>query len=404
MLSAFKFRLYPTEEQEAVLVKMVDAARRLWNDALAHRKWRWEEFRLSTSYSAQAWVLTEARKSDSELHELYSQAAQDILRRLDKAFKVFFQGVARYPRFKPTNGFGSFSYPQAYNGSVKLNEKTLDLSKIGDVSIVVHRDVPSNGRLKTCTVQKERCGEWYAVLTFEIPGQNPEPKTIFASPVGADLGLKSLIATTDGKKIGHPQFLRKSERRLKRLQRRLSRRQKGSKNREKARRLLAIQHAKVSREREDSNHKLTTDLVKRHDAIFFEDLRIKSMVKNHSLAKSISDAGWAQIQRFAEYKERRIGGIVATVPAEYSTQECFFCSVLNPIPLNIREFDCAGCGRKLDRDLNAARIVLKRGCAKVGQGMPELTPVEIVPPLSKPNLGASAIVEAGTIVGGPNGL
>jgi putative transposase len=378
---------------------MTEAARRLWNDALEHRQRVWENERRSVTYNEQAWILPKERQADSELGLLYSQSAQDILRRLDKAFKAFFDGVAEHPRFKPANTSSSYTYPQAYNGSVNMNEKTIGLSKVGTVSMVVHREAPSNGKLKTCTVIHEASGNWYVSLTYEVDASIPKTVSI-SSAVGVDLGLKSLVATTDGVKIPHPNYLRKTERRLVRLQRLVSRKQKGSKNRARARHLLATCYAKIARQRKDFNHKLTTDLVRRHDAIFFEDLRIANMTRNHSLAKSIQDAGWGQILSFAKYKEERAGGVFETVQSTYSTQECFFCGTLNPVTPNVREFDCVGCGRRLDRDLNAAWIVLKRGIAKVGQDMPELTPVEIRPPPSELNLGACPVGEAGTTGGG----
>ncbi|MDV3278252.1 MAG: transposase [Nitrososphaerales archaeon] len=399
MKSAFRFRLYPNRRQERKLLRMVVAARRLWNDALVHRKRRWEEKRLSTSYSQQCWIFTAERHADPLLGGLYSQAGQEILKRLDKAFKAFFEGRARYPRFKKFSASGSFTYPQAYNGSVKpdVARKRLFLSKVGNIKVVFHREMPPSERLKTCTMVREPNGEWYASLMYEDDVQIPEPVKAFTSPLGIDLGLKSLMATTDGVKIPHPQFLRKAERRLKSLQRKLSRTRKGSKNRKKARRRLAIQSSKVARQRADFNHKLSAELVRKHDLVAFEDLKVRNMVSNHALAKSIADAGWGQLRSFSEYKAARSAKLVVRVPPAYSTQECCFCGALNQTPLRVRVFDCRGCKRTVDRDFNAAWIVLKRGLAQVGQDMPELKPVETAP-LPAPATGrANPAGEAGTI-------
>ncbi len=378
---------------------MIEAGRQLWNDALAHRKRRWEEKRLSTSYSQQCWILTAERQADPLLGELYSQAGQEIIRRLDKAFKAFFEHRTRYPRFKKFSEAGSFTYPQAYSGSVKPDavRKRLFLSKVGNVKVVFHRELPSRReKLKTCTVVREPNGEWHASLVYEDDEEAPQLLTKIASPVGVDLGLKSLIATTDGVKIPHPQFLRKAEGRLKGLQRNFSRTRKGSKNRDRARRLLAVQSSKVSRQRADFNHKLSAELVRRHDLVAFEDLKVRNMVRNHALAKSIADAGWGQLRSFSEYKAKRAGKLVVKVLPAYSTQECCFCGALNQVPLSVRTFDCRGCMRTLDRDFNAAWIVLERGLAQVGQDMPELKPVETGPLPVSTTGRASPVGEAGT--------
>ena len=404
-MKALRFRLYPNPEQEARFVSTIEACRYLWNDALTHRKRRWEEERKSTSYTHQQWILTAVRNSDPKLQQVYSQAAQDVLHRLDRAFKSFFERRARYPKFKKRSCSGSFTYPQAYNGSVKpdLLRKRLFLSKIGNVKAVFHRSLPRDAVLKTCTVVREPCGEWYASLVYEdvVPLQDVEipigqvPQVV-ASPVGIDLGLKALITTSDGIGVPHPRFLRDAEKRLKRLQRSLSRKKKGSKNRFKARQRVASQHARVAQQRADFNHKLSNHLVREHDLIGFEDLIIRNMVRNHALAKSIVDAGWGQLVKFAEYKAAENGRLVVRVDPAYSTQECFWCGARNKVSLETREFVCVGCGRTLQRDHNAARIVLKRAIAQVGQDMPELKPVETRPLLVPTTGRASPVVEAGT--------
>jgi putative transposase len=414
MKSALCFRLYPDCKQEARMLRTLKAGRRLWNEALAHRKARWEKERKSTSYSQQCSILTaERQKADSELVELYSQAGQDILRRLDRAFRSFFEHRAGYPRFKKFSESGSFTYPQAYNGSVKpdVGRKRLFLSKVGNVPIVFHRPLPlpSDSRLKTCTIVRESDGKWFASLVFEeivplqrdigVAGSVVRERT----PAGIDLGLLSLIATSDGEKVEHPRFLRKAEKRLKRVQRVLSHKKKGSKNRDRARQRVASQHSRVRCQRLDFNHKLSARLVKEHGFIAFEDLRVRNMVRNPKLAKSIQDAGWGQLVRLTEYKALKAGSIVVRVPAAYSTQECSYCETLNEVALGVLQFECCGCHRLLDRDTHAAKVVLKRGLAiagltgaKVGQDMPELKPVEMEPLLVQSTRLASSIVEAGT--------
>jgi putative transposase len=410
MPTALRARLYPSKKQEARLLSTLEACRHLWNGALSHRRQRWQDGRRSTSYNYQQAVLTDERHASVELSKVHSQVAQDVLHRLDKAFKSFFAHRTRYPLFKRYSESGSFTYPQAYNGPVKPDvvRKRLYLSKIGNVRTVFHRPIPKDSRMKTCTVIREPDGKWFASLVFEevVPLQNLDRSTMVAgtrTPIGVDLGLLSLITTSDGEMVEHPRFLRKAERRLKHLQRSLCRRKKGSKNRSKARRRVASQHAKVGRQRLDFNHKLSTQLVNKHSFIAFEDLRIRNMVRNHKLAKSIQDAGWGQLVRLTEYKALNADSRVMKVPAAYSSQECYFCGALNKVDLRVREFVCIGCGRHLKRDYNAANVVLKRGLAiagvtvtKVGQDMPKLKPVETRPLLCQPTGRASQVDEAGT--------
>jgi putative transposase len=273
------------------MLRALEATRRLWNDALAHRKRRWENERQATSYGLQASMLTAEREQDVLVGELYSQAGQDVLKRLERAFKAFFEHRARYPRFKKLSQVGSFTYPQAYNGSVKpdVSRGRLFLSKIGSVLVVFHRPLPKNSRLKTCTIVREPDSKWFASLVFEeiVPLQNVQLAARFITmkrPIGVDLGLLSLITTSDGEKVEHPRFLRKAEKRLKHLQKNLTRTENGSRNRYRARQRVASQHSRVRRRRLDFNHKLSAKLVREHGFIVFEDLRIRNMVKNPKLA------------------------------------------------------------------------------------------------------------------------
>ncbi len=275
LMKSFQFRLYPSKKQEARMCQALEASRRLWNDALAHRKMRWETQGLSTSYNMQAAILTSERNSETGLRELHSQVCQDVLRRLDKAFSAFFAHRANYPRFKRQGCAGSFTYPQAYNGSVRpdILRKRIFLSKIGNVRAVFHRPLPKDTLFKTCTIVREADGKWFACLVFEevLPIQSAVARVMPVKAIGIDLGLLSLITTSDGEEIEHPRFLRKRERRLKHLKRVFSRKKKGSKNRFKARTRVASQYARVGRQRLDFNNKLSARLVKSHDFIAFDE-------------------------------------------------------------------------------------------------------------------------------------
>lgn len=402
-LKALRFRLYPNSMQEKRMLETIEACRHLWNDALAHRKGRWETERKPTSYHLQQAILTTERARSPELRNVNAQVCQEVLRRLDHAFVRFFKGKWGYPRFKRYSESGSFTYPQAYNGSGKPDplRKRLYLSKIGNVRAVFHRPLPKNALLKTVTVIHEPCGQWYASLLFEdivqLQNVSVPANRSFTAPVGVDLGLNSLITTSDSLVIPHPHFLRRAEQKLKHLQRGLSRKKKGSSNRGKLRHKLAVRHAKVKRQRADFNHKLSTSLVRKYDLIVLENLQIKNMLKYRAVAKSIQDAGWNQLVKLSEYKALDSGKLVVKVRPAYTTQECIHCGVLNPSSLDVREFDCRGCGRRLDRDINAAMVILKRGLAQVaGQGMPEYKPVETGPLFFSATRETCLVDEAGS--------
>jgi putative transposase len=188
---------------------------------------------------------------------------------LAKAFKAFFRGTRRYPKFKKYRRYGSFVYPQAYHSCIKLelSKSRIFLPKIGNVKIVSHRPIPAGAKLKTCTVKCEPDGEWYACLVYDISsllGDLPTPEC-WAAPVGIDLGLKSIATTSDGEKVEPPRFLREAEKKLEHLQRSLSSKRKGSNNWSEARRKFAAQHARVSNQRKDFNHKISRNLVEKHD-------------------------------------------------------------------------------------------------------------------------------------------
>lgn len=194
--SALRFRLYPSRDQEARMLRTLEACRHLWDDALSHRRERWQNGRRSTSYNYQQWILTAERHADPEFGSLHSQVAQDVLHRLDRAFKAFFEHRSRYPRYKKYSQSGSFTYPQAYNGSVKPDARMgrLFLSKVGNVPTVFHRQLPNDSRMKICTVAREPDGRWFASFVFEevVPLQNimaPKLSVTMMTPIGIDLGF-----------------------------------------------------------------------------------------------------------------------------------------------------------------------------------------------------------------------
>ncbi len=380
--NAYRFRIYPNEEQRRILERTLQTCRILYNNLLAERRDTYRRMGRSPSYYEQKRGLTKRRNDNPYLPQVHSQVLQDVALRLERAFERFFKRdkngrKAGYPRFKGSNRYDSFTYPQYGNGAI-LKDGRLQLSKIGAVRIFQHRPIPPNGTVKTCTIRRD-VDTWYACFTVEIENP-PQRLRQRKSQVGIDLGLNSLMTLSNGEKVEPPKFLRKSEKKLQREQRRLSRKRKGSQNRRKQVIKLARIHRKIRLQRTDFNHKLSRILVNRFDVIGFEELQIPNMMKSHSLAKSIADAGWGQLRLFTSYKAEEAGKRVETVDPYGTTRDCSRCGFHVPKNLSERIHECPNCGLKIDRDWNAARNVLK----KVGWGTAESTPAEIKPLLQQP--------------------
>lgn len=371
---SFKFRLYPTVSQGYKLNRTLTICRHTYNDALDERIWNAKT--IKDIDEADCWGLVGGiegrdyvsrfdqqvtlKENKSEYQkEVYSQVLQDVLKRVDRSFINFYNGSG-YPRFQGANRYDSFTYSQS--GFKILDNGKLQLSKIGDIKIVQHREI--EGEIKTLTIKRD-VDYWYATFSCELDVE-PKPKT--GKSIGIDVGLSSIITTSDGDKVKPPKHLRKLENKLTTAQRRLSRKKKCSNNRNKQRIEVAKLHRKIRNQRQDFNHKLSRQLVDDNDIIVFEDLQIKNMVKNHHLAKSILDAGWYQLMTMTKYKAEYAGKEVILVDPKNTTQACSMCLSIVPKTLSDRVHNCPECGIVLDRDHNAAINILH-----VGQGLAELT-------------------------------
>lgn len=345
----FKYRLKPNSKQRAALAIQFGHARFVFNYALARRKEFYQLNGEGLNYYAQAEELKDLKREDETiwLKQADSQVLQQKLRDLDRAYINFFEGRAEYPAFKSKHNKQSIRYPQRF----KLDGQSIYLPKVGWVKLILHR--PLEGKMKSATVSKTKSGRYFVSIQCETEIDDP----IYEGPhVGVDMGLNHFATLSTGEKIDNPRHLHKSEKRLARSQRELSRKVKGSANREKQRIKVARLHEKVSDQRRDFHHKLSRRLVDEFGIITFETLCIKGMVKNHSLAKSISDAGWGQFIRFTEYKGEWYGAYVEKIDRFYaSTKTCSECGVKNQdLTLSDRTWVCQSCGVVHDRDVNAA--------------------------------------------------
>jgi len=352
MKTAYKFRFYPTRQQEAILDLTLETCRRLYNIALADRKKAYEVEGISRTYEAQAAMLTAERKNGN-YQGIYAHSLQDVLRRLDKAFKAFFRRVEAgenpgYPRFKGKGWYKSFTYPDAGTG-YKLQGSKLVLFKIGSLRLFKHREV--EGKIKTCTIKKDGLGHWYAILVAEV---DDVPKIEPKNAVGVDVGLKNIVALSTGETIRYPRYYVQDEQKLSVAQRNLSRKKKGSNNRQRAKIKVARLHQKIQNRRDEFLHQVSRRLVDSSDLIVFENLNISGMLKNHHLAKHIQDHAWGKLIQFTQSKAAKAGKVVELVDARYTSQKCSQCGMMVPKMLADRVHLCPNCGLEMDRDTNAS--------------------------------------------------
>ena len=344
--------MYPTRQQARQLDQTLDTCRRLYNLALADRKAAYEVEGISRSYEDQAAMLTIERKNGN-FTGIYAHCLQDVLRRLDKAFKAFFRRVKAgekpgYPRFKGVGWYKSFTYPDSETG-YKLEGSKLTLSKIGAIRIFKHREV--EGKTKTGTIKKDHLGRWFAVLVTEI---EDVPAIEAKTAIGVDVGLKSLITTSTGEAIEYPRYYVQAEKKLAATQRSLSRKKKGSANRRKAKVKVAKISNRIQNLRDEFLHQVSRKLVDSADIIVFENLNINGMLKNHHLAKHIQDHAWGKLIQFTKSKAAKAGKVVELVDARYTSQKCSQCGIMVPKTLAERTHACPNCGLEIDRDLNAS--------------------------------------------------
>jgi putative transposase len=358
----FKFRLVPTRKQTETLEWTLDRCRELYNAALQHRRDAYRMGGKSLNYYDQANSLVEVKEVRPEYTEIHSQILQDVLRRVDKTFQAFFRRVksgetAGYPRFQGRDRYDSFTFPQ---GGWSILTDRLTLSKIGTIKVRLH--CPMQGKVKTVSVKREG-PHWYVCFSVEVVG-TALPHSDRA--VGIDLGLTSFAVFSTGQKIENPRCLRKSLRKLAAKQQALSRCKRGSHRRAKARHAVAAVHRRIRNQRADFLHKESRRLVNEYGTIVFEKLQPRNMVRNHSLALSISDAGWSQFVSYTAYKAANAGRSVVMVSPAYTSQTCSNCGTIKKKELSERWHSCE-CGCSLDRDHNAAINILRAGSAQRDQ-------------------------------------
>ena len=368
---AYKCRAYPDPEQASVLNRTFGCVRVVWNRTLAWRHARYHGEQVKTNFTQANAHLTAMKATEdlAFLNEVPSVPLQQAIRHQQVAYTNFFAGRARYPRYKSRNGRQSAEYTRS---GFRYRDGRLFLAKM-DTPLAFVWSWPDIDLASidptTVNVSRDPCGRWY--VSFAVDAADPEQLPATGTAVGIDLGIKDFAVTSDGEKIPSPRRLARRERNLARYQRRLARCQRGSANRQKARAKVARAHRKVRASRADFLHKASTNLVRDHDVIAIEDLAVKNMARNRSLAKAIADCGWGTFRRMIEYKAARAGRHVIPVDRWYpSSKTCGSCGyLLAELSLKTRHWTCPSCRTRHDRDINAAKNILAAGLA-VARGSP----------------------------------
>jgi len=358
---AYRYRFYPSPEQETELLRTFGCVRKVWNLALDARTTAWYQRQERVTYVQSSALLTGWKRSAdlAYLNDVSSVPLQQALRHLQEAFAAFWDKRARYPRFKSRRK--SRQSAEYTRSAFRYRGGTLTLAKMTEpLDIRWSRPLPQGAEPSTVTVSRDAAGRWFASLLVE---EAIEQHLDTGAAVGIDAGITSLVTLSTGEKIVNPRHERRDRARLAKAQRKLSRKQKGSANREKAQRKLARVHARIADRRHDFLHKLSTRLVRENQAVVIEDLSVRNMVRNHSLARAISDAAWGDLRSMLEYKCDWYGRELVVIDRWYpSSKTCSGCGHLTArMPLGVREWNCGNCGARHDRDVNAAKNILAAG-------------------------------------------
>ena len=374
--TAYKFRIYPNKTQRKTIGDMLYLSRKLYNAMLEQRRMAYQlnkEYykNLRVSYNTQTIELSELKEEFPEYKNIFSQVLMNVADRLDKAYYNFFMRIrekkgkkikAGFPRFKSRDHYRSITYTQF--GFKVIDSTHVFFSKIGKIRMFQH--IKIKGKIKQATVKKDKANRYFATFIVEEVNNNINCPEFPNNPVGIDVGLLKLIATTDNTPVDPPKYLRRSEKKLKRAQRSLSRKQKGSVNRREMRVKVARISSHIANQRNDFSQKLSRTLVNNHNFIAYEDLNIENMMKNHKLAKSIADASWGELIKNTMYKAERAGKYCVKVNPKNTSKQCSNCgNIMEEQTLDDRDYHCIKCGITIDRDDNAAVNVLNNGFKKI---------------------------------------
>ena len=366
MLKAYKYRIYPNNEQKVQIAKTFGCCRFVYNQTLSYRKENYEKEKKSMSrIDCNNYCNRELKKEYEWLKEVDKFALTNAIYNMDSAYQKFFKEHAGYPKFKSKHSNHKSYTTNFTNGNIALDFENgkVKLPKLKKVKSKLHRSF--TGRIKSATVSEVASGKYYVSILVETEHTAVPKKD---GKIGLDLGIKDLCITSDGRKYYNPRTLKKQERKLKKLQRQLAHKEKRSNNYNKTRKKIALCHERITNTRKDYLHKVSNEIISENQVIVSENLQVRNMVKNHHLAKAISDVSWYELTRQLEYKAGWNGRNYIKIDTFYaSSQICFSCGYQNADTkdLSVREWKCPICGAMHDRDINAAKNILAEGLRQI---------------------------------------
>jgi putative transposase len=367
MFKSYSYRIYPNASQAELLNQSFGCCRFVYNWALAKKIELYQSEGKSISCFDLMKFLPELKNEHEWLKATNAQSFQVVVTNLDAAFTSFFKNNGGFPKFKSKHrSKPSFANPQ--NCKVDFESGKLSIPKCKNIKAVFSRTF--EGKVKTVTISRSRSGRYFASVLVDDGRELPVKAPIIdKNSVGVDVGIKHFAVLSTGEKVDNPKHLKQSEARLKVLQRRMSRKVRGSNNRHKARLRVARLHERIADSRKDFHHKLSTRLVRENQTVIVEDLNVKGMVKNHCLAKAISDCGWSQFKEYLRYKCDWYGkNLVEIGRFEPSSKMCSCGVINNALKLSEREWECSSCGAVHDRDILAANNIKRFGLIQIQGG------------------------------------